>query len=150
VAEDTDARSTGLQVHLSPLLLGSLIAGIATTLAVVIFGVMSARGGGPPRNPDQPPPPPPGETGLTISVGLWVIAWLAVLVTLARDQIMARLAEQRADMLARIEEYSEQRETDGYLRGMRNAGGLAADVRPLHRVPPPAATQPQPSPPAED
>lgn len=129
-----DAKAAGgLQFHLSPLLLGSLIAGLASTLAVVVFAVRSERAG-PPPPPGAIPLPPPSTVGLTIAVGCAVIAWLAVLIALGRDQIFRRLNA----MQAHIEEYGEQRDTDGYLRAVRTAGPVApSEVRPLHRIQPP-------------
>lgn len=129
----------GLQLHLSRLLLGSLIAGVASTVAVAIFGALAAR----PR-PAGPltgnPPPPEAMPGLVVSVGLFVVAWVAVLVTIARDQILRRLATLETGLRAFADEYGEQRDTDGYLRALRTAGlpaPAAGEVRQLHRVPPP-------------
>ena len=74
-----------------------------------------------------------------ISVGACVIAWIAVLIALSRDQVLARLAALQAELTVRAEEYGELRETDGYLRAMRTAGLPTPEVRALHRVPPPAS-----------
>ena len=129
----------GLHVQLSPLVFGSIIAGIASTIAVVAFAAMSMHSPGrPPAG--QPPPPPPDTTGLTISVGICVIAWVAVLVSLCRDQILARLATLREELTTLTDEYGERRETDGYLHAMRSAGLSSAEVRSLRRVPPPTTS----------
>ena len=59
-----------------------------------------------------------------------MLAWLAVLIVLTRDQILHRIASLRArervDALegrvsSMMKEYGEQRETEGYVNGMRTA-----------------------------
>ena len=119
-------------------MLWGIIAGIVSSVAVAAFAIASQ-----PRRPPlgagapPPPPPPPDTTGLTISVGLCVLAWAAVLIALARDRVLQRLTTIQLH-LAALEEYGERRETDGYLRAVRAAGLPATgEVRPLHRVPPP-------------
>ena len=126
MSDTIDGAKPDLQFQVSPLLLGSVIAGIASTVAVVAFAVLSDRPGGGP-GPGGQPPPPPGTAGLTISVGLAVVCWLAVIVALARDQVLRRMAALRAELISVADEYGERRETDGYLRAMRVAGpGLPA------------------------
>jgi len=149
VSRAAQGESTrGLQIHVSKLLLVCSVAAIASTAAMVVAAMMDAS-----RPPPPPefggglrPPPPPSDL-LIMSVGLFVLAWLAVLVVLSRDQILYRLAHsQGADITAMEErittmmrEYGEQRETDGYVNGMRTAISQAreADVRPLRGLPPP-------------
>ena len=110
---------------------------------------------------------------LTVLTGLFVLAWLAVLVLSSREQILRRihriengvdvdadaaqrsmsafigdfrqeLADDRRADLAKLEEritsltaeYGEQRETDGYINGMRvatSAGAEHAQVHPIRR-----------------
>jgi hypothetical protein len=130
----------------------------------------------PPPGPGGFPPPPPSLQPLAVFpvvTGLFVLAWLVVVVAFSRDQILRRIeqlragpgpdspqfdrliAELRAQLAAdrerelqllegRIaeltEEYGEQRETDGYLSGMRVATGeesTPARVRSIRRAPPP-------------
>jgi hypothetical protein len=106
-----------------------------------------------------------------VITGLFVLAWLAVLVVFSRDQILLRLRQQqpatgpggvsREELIgllagfrtelagdrerdnealsARLAEYGEQRETDGYLSGMRmatNGDPSPGNVRSLRRPPP--------------
>ncbi|HKT02358.1 MAG TPA: hypothetical protein VJT31_22745 [Rugosimonospora sp.] len=164
----------GLQIQVSKLLLASIVAAIATSVAMVVAVAMLPPDRPPPGlGPnDQPPPPPGSAVVLIIITGLFVVSWTAVVATLARDQILRRMREvgeapqaraetlellaalrrevaedRRADLAAleaRITaltaEYGEQRETDGYVNGMRAArhDPPPAEVRPLHRVPPTA------------
>jgi hypothetical protein len=53
--------------------------------------------------------------------------------------LVVRLREEIAALGERVTEYGEQRETDGYLHGMRAAAAQPADpvVTPLRRQPPP-------------
>jgi hypothetical protein len=162
----------GLHLQLSKLLLGSLVAAVAATGALIVTMIV----GLPPSHPPPPgpggmPPPPPNLTSLAVFpviTGLFVLAWLAVVVAFSRDQILRRIeqlrtppavegrliAELRAQLAAdrerelqllekRIaeltEEYGEQRETDGYLNGMRVATGeesTPATVHSIRRTPP--------------
>jgi hypothetical protein len=145
----------GWHLQVSKLLLGLMVVAVAATGAFAITlltGLSSAENRGGP-GPDGMPPPPPDLHPIELisaMTGLFVLAWLAVLVVFARDQILARLdrpalagpvgrsemAELRAelaadrgrDMAALTErlaeltaEYGERRETDGYLSGMRMA-----------------------------
>jgi len=145
----------GLQIHVSKLLLGCSVAAIAATAGLAVAAIMDASR--PPPRPlpgaGGPPPPPPPSELLIISVGFFVLAWLAVLVVLSRDQILHRIgavqAGEQAAELAAIEEritatfkeYGEQRETEGYVNGMRTAmaQGPGAEVRPLRGGRPPSA-----------
>jgi hypothetical protein len=166
----------GLHLQLSKLLLGALVAAVAATGALIITVIV----GMPPAHPPPPgpggmPPPPPPLTSLAVFpvvTGLFVLAWLAVVVAFSRDQILRRIeqlrdgpaadanrldqviSELRAQLAAdreqelqslqeRIaeltEEYGEQRETDGYLNGMRVATGdnpAPAKVHSIRRTPP--------------
>jgi hypothetical protein len=166
----------GLHLQLSTLLLGSLIAAVAATGALIItLAVGMPPGHPPPPGPGGMPPPPPPLTSLAVFpvvTGVFVLAWLAVIVAFSRDQILRRIeqlqsgpagdarqldqlmSELRAQLAAdrerelqmlekRIaeltEEYGEQRETDGYLNGMRVATGgdsPPAKVHAIRRTPP--------------
>ncbi|OJF14862.1 hypothetical protein [Couchioplanes caeruleus] len=141
---------------MSKLLIGSLIVAIASTGALVITSIVGFpdRPGPPPGIPGVPPGPPPNVRSIAVLVvltGIFVLAWLAVLVACTRDQILRRLGvdagapagpeqikemliEVRAQLAAdrdrewqvvleRLAEYGEQRETDGYLNAMRAASG---------------------------
>lgn len=159
----------GLQIQVSKLLLTSVIAAIATSVAMIVVAVMIMQGPPPPGAGGSPPPPPLTPLVLIIVVtGMFVVSWLAVVAVLARDQVLrqlrdrssgagadpelvdrlrADLAEDRRADLALLEariaaltaEYGEQRETDGYVNGMRTAARpptQGAEVRALHRIPP--------------
>jgi hypothetical protein len=144
----------GLQIHVSKLLLICSVAAIASTAAAAVATYMDTTrprpvGGGPPGGP--PPPPPPPSEAFIISIGFFVLAWLAVLVVLSRDQVLRQVAALRAgegldEMEERIttmmREYGEHRETEGYVNGMRTAmtQGPGADVRPLRGKPPSTRT----------
>jgi hypothetical protein len=147
--------SRGLQIHVSKLLLVCAVAAIASTAAAAVATYMAATrprppGGGGPGGGPPPPPPPPSEAFI-ISIGFFVLAWLAVLVVLSRDQILRQGAALRAGegldemeerIATKLREYGEQRETEGYVNGMRTAmaQGPGAEVRPLRGKPPPART----------
>jgi hypothetical protein len=135
----------GLQIHVSKLLLVCAVAAIAATAAVVVAAYMdSSRPSPPPRGDGSLPPPPPPSEALIIRVGLLVLTWLAVLVVLSRDQILHRIAALRAAegnaieerITAMMREYGEQRETEGYVNGLRTAMTPDAEVRQLRGVPP--------------
>ena len=161
----------GLHLQVSRLLIHCVIIAVAATgaLGVTLLVAFPAQPGPPPGIPGVPPGPPPdvrGVVALVVVTGLFVLAWLAVLVVYARDQILRGLAgdrgeamdpgrmrelldEVRAELAAdrerewqviseRLAEYGEQRETDGYLSGMRVATGAQpkeANVRSIRRPP---------------
>ncbi|GAA3342929.1 hypothetical protein GCM10020358_39730 [Amorphoplanes nipponensis] len=167
-----EPRSTvgGLHLQVSGLLLGSLIAAVAATGALIITLAVGLPPGHPPPGPNGMPPPPPDLTSLAVFpviTGVFVLAWLAVVVAYSRDQILRRIeqlkagpgavdrpfdqliAELRAQLAAdreqelrllqeRIaeltEEYGEQRETDGYLNGMRIATGDQPPPAKVHSI----------------
>jgi hypothetical protein len=172
---DHGSTVAGLHLQLSKLLLGSLIAAVAATGALIITMTVGLPPSHPPPGPGGMPPPPPNLTALAVFpviTGLFVLAWLAVVVAYSRDQILRRLDEPGtgpatdrehvdeliADLRAQLaadrerelqmlekriaeltEEYGEQRETDGYLHGMRVATGegpAPATVHSIRRTPP--------------
>ena len=140
-AGQTAGERTGLQVNISPLLLSSVVAAVAATVALVIVAVIQSRQPGPPPGPGQMPPPPPSDVMLIVTTGVFTVAWLAVIVVFCRDQILRRIGELEERFAELTAEYGEQRETDGYLHGMRvpnqpGHSGPPGGVRPLHPVPP--------------
>jgi len=138
-------------IRASPLFVGSLVGALASTVVLTILAILQFQQPQPPRDQNPPagggppPPPPPHLTaGLIVVAAIFVVAWIAVLLAIARDTIMRRLdaSELRMqEILAeKINEYGELRETDGYVYGMRQAGRLPSDgagpVRTLYPVPP--------------
>lgn len=157
------------------MLVACVICATAATGALVIAVLVGMPPGTPPPGPNGMPPPPPDLQPLAvlpIITGLFVLAWLAVIVVFSRDQLLARIreiqpeqadqerlrdlfAELRAELATDREqglqllgerlaaltaEYGEQRETDGYLNGMRVATAseaMDANVRSIRRTPPP-------------
>ncbi len=150
-------------LRLSRLLFGSLVAAVAATGALIVtmhVGLLS------------PPSQLTSVVVFPVVTGLFVLAWLVVVVVFSRDQILRRIeqlrvgpgsdgsqfdqliAELRAQLAADRErelhllegriaelttEYGEQRETDGYLNGMRVATGAesaGAQIHPIRRTPP--------------
>jgi hypothetical protein len=116
--------------------------------------------------PPGPPPDERPLAVLIVLTGLVVLAWLAVLIVSARDRILQHVGESQAGgadaaqireifvdvrtelaadrerewqaMTERLLEYADQRETDGYLHGMRVATTdepVEANVRPIRRPP---------------
>ena len=153
----------GLHFQISRLLVAMIIFATAATGALIVTVLVELPPGTPPPpGPNGMPPPPPSLQPLAVFpvvTGLFVLAWLAVLVVFSRDQILQRIRETRHDAVTeqlaelrgelaadreresrllgeRIAEYGEQRETDGYLSGMRAAIGDEPNIRPIRRTPP--------------
>jgi hypothetical protein len=169
----------GFHFQISKLLVAAFVCAVAATGALVVTLLVGMPGRPPGLGPNGLPPPPPDLKPLAVFpvvTGLFVLAWLAVLVVFSRDQILLSireirietrpdplaerqqidelLTEMRADLAADRErelqmlseriaamttEYGEQRETDGYLNGMRVAAGdhsPTENVRPIRRTPP--------------
>jgi hypothetical protein len=165
------AAASGLPFAISKLLVFCVIFATAATSALIIAILVDMPSGHPagPGPNGQPPPPPDMQPSAVFPIitGLFVLAWLAVLVVAARDQVLARLreihdpkrdrerftgllAELRTELAAdrerelkalgeRLAEYGEHRETDGYLSGMRVAAEqpVEAKVRSIRRPPTP-------------
>jgi hypothetical protein len=120
-----------MNIPLSPLLLGSLIAAGVGTVILVAFLVMQFQAdpiGAAPRGPDglpnRPPPlPPPGHLAFIAAMAVFAIAWLAVLAAATRDQLARRIDQMEAQLVELITEYGEHRRTEGYIDGMREARG---------------------------
>ena len=120
---------------------GSLVAAIAATAMLFFLYVLQVTGRPPPQGTPVPavqgqPPPQPAilsgpalSAAITIVAAAAVIAWVATIAAMARDQILR-------DLNRVLSEYAEMRETDGFLSGMRQASRPDAEVRQLHPVPP--------------
>ena len=88
----------GLHLQLSKLLLGALIAAVAATGALIITMAIGLPPAHPPPGPNGMPPPPPNLTSLAVFpvlTGLFVLAWLTVVVAFSRDQILSRIEQLR-------------------------------------------------------
>ena len=143
--------SRGMNIPLSPLLLGSLIAGCVGTILLVAFLVVQFQtdpdpGGprGPGEPPEGPPPLPPfPHLAFIVAMAFFAIAWLAVLAAASRDQLMRRINLMEARITELITEYGEHRRTEGYVEGMAEAtrptsppaGGPDARLRSVPRPP---------------
>jgi hypothetical protein len=95
----TERPPGGLHLQISKLLVVLLVAAIAATGALLI-AVFTALTSGPPPGPgpNGMPPPPPDLRSMEIMpvvTGLFVLAWLAVVVVFSRDQILLRLRQQQ-------------------------------------------------------
>jgi hypothetical protein len=80
-------------MHISKLLVICVAAAIAATSALVIellVGMPEPPKGPPPNGMPGPPPDLSVLAVFTVVTGLFVLAWLAVLVVFSRDQILAR------------------------------------------------------------
>jgi hypothetical protein len=90
----------GLQFQISKLLVVCVIAATAATGALIISVLVGMPGPVPAPGPNGLPPPPPDLRPLAVIpviTGLFVLAWLAVLVVFSRDQILLRIREARND-----------------------------------------------------
>src|SRR5262249_34210077 len=123
----------------SSMFVGSLVAAIAATLALLLLATVQIFAP-PPPPPQQPPqgvrPPPPPifnqQTLLSviiIAAALFTIAWIATIASAIRAQILRETHKVMAD-------YGEAREVGGYDVGYRQGSRPAAEVRQLHPVPP--------------
>jgi hypothetical protein len=96
---DLRPSPAGWQFQISKLLVTLFVAAVAATGALVITLLTGLSeevpaGSGPNGLPPPPPSMRPGEI-LTVVTGLFVLAWLAVLVVFARDQVLLRLRRQQ-------------------------------------------------------
>jgi hypothetical protein len=131
---------TGVSFHASPLLIGSGIAAVASTILMAVVWYFDARN--PPPRPipgsAQPPPPPPDHITLQVLLALCIVTWLAVLVAVGRDQLMRRINLATQEIIAATSEYGERRETEGYLKARRSEPPTpGGDVVPFPRQAPP-------------
>jgi hypothetical protein len=179
---DHGSTGGGVHVQMSKLLVAAVICATAATGALLVAVLVEMPPSSSPPGPGGMPPPPPNIQPLavfSVLTGLFVLAWLAVLVVYSRDQILARIQlaqirdsldpvtskQQTLDLLAAFRselasdrerelqvlseritaltnEYGEQRETDGYLHGMRVATTTTTDpteatVHAIRRPPAP-------------
>jgi hypothetical protein len=144
-------------------------AATGALIVTILVDMPSPAGPPGPNGMPPPPPNLQPLAVFPIVTGFFVLAWLAVLVIFSRDQILLQLRQQheaaapppgeqvgellatlRAELAAdrerelrelgeRLAEYGEQRETDGYLHGMRMAAKAEppeANVRSFRRTPP--------------
>jgi hypothetical protein len=98
---DPPPNPGGWHFQVSKLLVILLVAAVMATGAFAItllIALTSGNGRGAPGPDGMPPPPPDLQPIEFVSAvtGLFVLAWLAVLVVFARDQILARLDRQRS------------------------------------------------------
>jgi hypothetical protein len=94
------STASGLHFQISKLLVASVICATAATGALIIAVLVSLPVSPPPPGPNGLPPPPPDLQPLAILpiiTGLFVLAWLAVIVVYSRDQILLRLRETQND-----------------------------------------------------
>jgi hypothetical protein len=92
-------RSTpgGFHFQISKLLVAAVIVATAATGALIVTVLLAMPSSAiPPPGPNGLPPPPPNLRPLAvipIVTGFFVLAWLAVLVVFARDQILRQLRQ---------------------------------------------------------
>jgi hypothetical protein len=133
---------TGVSFHASPLLIGSGIAAVASSVLLAVLWYFDSRGMPPPpvTSAGQQPPPPPSDVAIHLVLGLCIVTWLAVLVAACRDQIVTRINAATQEVLQAVSEYGERRETEGYLKARRSqgSGGNGGDVVPFPRQAPPS------------
>jgi preprotein translocase subunit SecG len=96
----TERPAGAAHLQISKLLMIVVVIAVAATGALLVtlaVGNGPPGGGGGGSNPNGMPPPPPdsASTALTVITGLFVLAWLAVLVVFSRDQILLRLRQQQ-------------------------------------------------------
>ena len=87
---------SGLHFQISKLLVASIICATAATGALIIAVLVELPVSAPPPGPRGLPPPPPDLQPLAvlpIITGLFVLAWLAVVVVFSRDQILLHIRE---------------------------------------------------------
>jgi hypothetical protein len=120
---------------------GSLVAAIATTVALAFLIILQVN---------SPPPPPPNQQGgggggrppsaailnpqnltslIVIAAALFTIAWIATIAAAIRDQILHETHKI-------MSEYGDLRETDGYVSGLHQRSRPDAEVLRLRPLPP--------------
>jgi hypothetical protein len=145
-----------VSLQASPLLLCSLIAAAASTVALAIVAVIQADAAA------MSEPDSPSQIAMIITAAIFVVSWIAVAFAFCRDQVLHRVASMEAHVAAvasvqyqlrseftelrrDLAEYAELRETDGFLNGRRTVKPTTGNgtsehtggpIRSLHRVPP--------------
>jgi hypothetical protein len=97
---DRGSTVGGLHFQISKLLVVCVIAATAATGALIISVLVGMPGPVPGPGPNGLPPPPPDlrpVAVIPVITGLFVLAWLAVLVVFSRDQILLRIRELHND-----------------------------------------------------
>jgi hypothetical protein len=150
--------------------IGGIISTVAIVISGILASQpIPGPGPGGGNGPLPPPPPNTALVVLIISAAFFVTSWATVAVAIARDQILQRQAtatspseiltelhvwmdemrveaatdraNQMKDLMAQLDTFADQHETEGYLNAMRAAGATTtnSDVRFLRKVPPPDA-----------
>ena len=140
-ATSSSAARDGVSFHVSPLLLGSGLAAIATTILLAVVWYLDAKPP-PPRVAGGPPPPPPQHLAFLVVLGVFTVAWVAVIAAVCRDQIVRQINSATHQIITATLEFGEHRDTEGYLRAMRVADAERGDgggaVLPFTRPPEPS------------
>ena len=140
-ATSSSAARDGVSFHVSPLLLGSGLAAIATTILLAVVWYLDAKPP-PPRAVGGPPPPPPQHLAFLVVLGVFTVAWVAVIAAVCRDQIVRQINAATHQVITATLEFGEHRDTEGYLRAMRVADAERDDgggaVLPFTRPPEPS------------
>jgi hypothetical protein len=116
----------GFHIQTSKLLVVAFVCAVAATGALVITLLVGMPGRPPAPGPNGMPPPPPDLKPLAVFpvvTGLFVLAWLAVLVAYSRDQILLRIREMRNEN--RPDPLPDRQQIDELFTEMR--AKLAAD-----------------------
>jgi hypothetical protein len=136
VHESRTTARLGVTVQASSLLLCSLIAAAASTVALGIVAIIQADANA--GEVQGPNPVAPGDIPLIITAAIFVVSWIAVTFAFCRDQVLYRVSLMQANVAevaagqqaiqaqfaalrAELAEYAEQRETEGFLHGRRSA-----------------------------
>jgi hypothetical protein len=120
------STATGLHFQISKLLVASIICATAATGALIIAVLVALPVRVPPPGPNGLPPPPPDLQRLAVLLvitGLFVLAWLAVIVVFSRDQILLHIREIHSDATA--EPATDRQQIDELVAQLRTE--LSAD-----------------------
>jgi len=146
-ATSASVARDGVSFNVSPMLLASGVAAIISTILLAVLWYLDARPP-PPRvpGPPAPPPPPPQHLAFLVVLGIFTVAWVAVIASICRDQIIRHLNDVAQRVTTATLEFGEHRETEGYLLAMRNAeaerGPTGGSVLPFPRPPEPPERTP--------